>query len=445
MKKSLSILLVAAMALSLTACGSGGSPAPGTSGSQSAAADASTAASGASNTLTVWCWDPAFNIYAMQEAEKLYQKTQPDFKLNIVETPWEDVQTKLTTVATSGELDKLPDIFLMQDNAFQKNYANFPEIFTELTDSGIAFDSFAQAKVAYSVIGGKNYGVPFDNGTCVNCLRTDILQQAGYAVDDFTDISWDRYIELGRDILAKTKMPLLSSQAGSPDLIMEMLQSCGESLFNEDGTPNIVGNEALIEAIGVYTTLVKEGILVEVNDWDQYIATFTNGTVAGTVNGCWILASVQLAADQAGNWALTNVPSLNGIPNATNYTNNGGSSWAISSNCKEPELAKDFFIKTFAGSVEFYETILPSSGALATYLPAGDSAVYERASEFFEGQAIYSDILNFAGKVPKNITGVYYYEARDAVGTAMTNVVGGADLEAELRNAENTVRFLMGQ
>ncbi|WP_246241012.1 ABC transporter substrate-binding protein [Anaerocolumna sedimenticola] len=451
MKKLLSYLLVLVMVTALTACSSGkGAKETETAGNAGSTKDEKTAdtdvtASGDNNTLTVWCWDPAFNIYAMQEAEKVYQKTKPDFKLNIIETPWDDVQTKLTTAASSGDLSTLPDIFLMQDNAFQKNYANFPEVFTDLTGKGIAFDSFAPAKVAYSVIDGKNYGVPFDNGTGINCLRTDVLEQAGYTIDDFKDITWDKYTELGKDILAKTKKPLLSVQAGSPDLITEMLQSCGQSLFKEDGSPNIVGNQALIEAINVYTTLVKEGILIEVNDWDQYIGTFTNGTVAGTINGCWILASIQTAADQSGKWALTSVPKLNDIPGATNYTNNGGSSWAISSNCKKTDLAVDFLSKTFAGSVELYETILPSSGALATYLPAGDSDVYATPSEFFGGQKIYTDITEFAGKVPSNNTGVYYYEARDAVGTAITNVVNGADLESELKNAEDTVKFQMGQ
>jgi lactose/L-arabinose transport system substrate-binding protein len=436
MKKVLALVLALIMVFSLAACKASDKKDEGKTTTSSNSSD---------NTITVWCWDPAFNIYAMQEAEKVYQKTNPDFKLNIVETPWEDVQTKLTTAATSGQLDTLPDIFLMQDNAFQKNYANFPEVFIDLTGSSIAFDSFASAKVAYSVVDGKNFGVPFDNGTCITALRTDILEQGGYTVDDFTNITWNRFIELGKDIKAKTNMPLLSAQAGSPDLIMEMLQSCGESLFKEDGSVNIVGNKALEEAIGVYTELVKAGILVEVNDWDQYIGTLSNGTVAGTINGCWILASIQSAADQSGKWGLTNLPSLNDIPNATNYSNNGGSSWAVTSNSKNKDLAIDFLSKTFAGSVEFYETILPSSGALATYLPAGDSDVYSKPSEFFKGQNIYTDITDFAGKVPSNITGVYYYEARDAVGTLLTNVVSGADMNTELKNAEDTVNFQMGK
>lgn len=459
MKRLWVMLLTLFLATSLTACAPSpvnetGNPSNSDDSNESNApantdmSDSSNSTSSGNsdeNTLSVWCWDPSFNIYAMEEAAKIYQETNPDFVLNIIETPWEDVQTKLTTAATSGQLDTLPDIMLMQDNAFQKNYANYPEVFMDLTNTSIPFDQFASAKVAYSVIDGNNYGIPFDNGTCILALRTDYLEQADLTIDDFTDITWDTFIELGRKVKDATGMPILSAQAGSPDLIMEMLQSCGESLFNEDGSLNMVGNDALYEAIDIYTTMVNEGILVEVNDWDQYIGTLTNSAVVGTMNGCWILGSIQSAADQSGLWNLTNCPSLNSIPDATNYTNNGGSSWLITSNCDNMDLAVDFFNHTFAGSVKFYETILPSSGALATYLPAGDSDVYNEPSTFFGGQPIFSMITEFAGKVPSNITGVYYYEARDAIGVAMTNVVSGADLESEIEAAEDTVKFQMGE
>ena len=370
-------------------------------------------AEGGSHKLTVWCWDPAFNLYAMEEAAKVYKaEVDPEFELEIVETPWNDIQTKLTTAGMAGDYSTMPDIFLCQDNAFQKNVMTYPEMFLDLTASGIDFSQFGAAKVAYSVVEGKNYGVPFDNGACVQAVRTDILEQAGYTVADVTDIGWDRYIEIGKDVLAKTGKPMLSGTAGEPDMIMEMLQSAGASLFNADGSLNIKDNPAVMEVMEIYTTLVKEGIFVEVNGWDEYVGTLTNGTVAGTMNGCWILASIQTAKDQTGKWAVTNLPKLVKTEGATNYSNNGGSSWAVSANCKDTTLAYDFLAKTFAGSVGFYETILPSSGALATYLPAGASDVYAQPQEFFGGDAIYAKITEFAGKIPSNYTGVTPWEPR---------------------------------
>ena len=454
-RKILAALLASTMVLSLVGCGSGSDGAAATTDTQDAASteeaattdDAAAADSEAASgdqTLTVWCWDPAFNLNAMYEAEKVYQKDHPDFKLNVVETPWEDIQTKVTTAAASGDLSTLPDILLMQDNAFQKNVISYPDAFTDLTNSGIDYSQFAAGKTAYSVVDGKNYGVPFDNGAVIGCYRTDVLEQAGLTVDDFTDITWDQYIENGKKVLDATGKPLISMQAGECDLIMMMLQSAGSSLFNEDGTANIVNNDTLKAVMETYKALKDSGVLVEVNSWDEYVGSFVSGDVAGTVNGCWIMASIQTAEDQAGNWAVTNMPSLVGVSNATNYSNNGGSSWAVTSNCQNTELAFDFLASTFAGSAELYDNILPS-GALATWAPAGDSDAYGVPNDFFGGDAVSAKIVEYSTKVPSNITGVYYYEARDAVATAITNYINGADIATELQTAEDTVNFNMGQ
>ena len=454
-KKITALLLVLTMAMGLIGCGgSGGNQASGDTtaatkgeagpGGETASAGGGTASADGDNTLTVWCWDPAFNIAAMEAAAEIYKQDHPDFELNVVETPWEDVQKKLTTAATSGDLSSLPDIMLMQDNAFQKNAISYPDVFVDLTNSGIDFSQFGEAKVAYSVVNGANYGVPFDNGAVIGCYRTDLLEEAGLTVDDFTDITWSEYITNGKKVLEATGKPLLTMVAGETDLLCMMLQSAGASMFNEDGSANLVENITLKETMEIYVELVESGILVEVNDWNEYTESITKGNVAGTINGCWILATIQTIEDQAGNWAVTNMPRLEEAEGATNYSNNGGSSWAVTTNSQNPELAMDFLASTFAGSVELYETILPTTGALATFLPAGDSEVYAKPQEFFGGDAIFAKITDFAGNVPSNITGVYYYEARDAVATAITNAVNGSDIAAEIQTAEDTLNFSMG-
>ena len=401
-----------------------------------------TASPGEENTLTVWAWDPAFNIYALEEAEKVYQQGNPDFNLEIVEVPWEDLQTRLTTLAQSRSFDELPDIFLMQNNAFQKNGINYPDLFSDLSGADIDFAEFPDSVVAYSTLDGVNYGVPFDSGTAITALRTDVLESAGYTLGDFTDITWSTFIEQGKDILAKTGKPLLSGQAGSSDLIVMMLQSAGASLFDEEGNPTIVDNEALNAAIDVYTELVDSGVYLEVNSWDEYIGSFVNGNVAGTQQGVWIVGSIQTAEDQSGSWGITNVPALDGVPDATNYTANGGSSWAISSNA-DVELAGDFLASTFAGSNELYDAILPASGAVANWSPAGDSAVYAEPIDFFGGDAIFAKVVEYGSEVPSNNTGAYYYEGRDAVSAAVTQIMNGADRDTALQEAQANVEFAM--
>ena len=179
------------------------------------------------NTLTVWTWDPNFNVYAIEKAAEIYAQDHEGFKVEVTEVLSDDIETNLTTAASAGDYSTLPDIFLMQDNSFQKYVTNYPDIFTDLTDSGVDFSQFAEAKVAYSVVDGKNYGVPFDNGAVIAAYRTDYLEQAGFTIDDFTDITWSDFMEKAKVVKEKTGQPILTSQAGSPDLIMEMLQSCG--------------------------------------------------------------------------------------------------------------------------------------------------------------------------------------------------------------------------
>ncbi len=224
-KKACAVLLAAAVATASLAAACG-SPADSSAGNGKDS-------EGSAESLTVWCWDPAFNLNAMQKAEEIYKKDHPEFELNIVETPWNDVQTKLTTAVSSGKLDSLPDILLMQDNAFQKNVLSYPDAFLDLTGSSIDFSKFAEAKKEYSMVDGKNYGVPFDNGAVIGCYRTDILKDAGFTIDDFTDITWEEYIALGKDVLAKTGKPLLSCIGSESDVIVMILQSAGSSLFDD--------------------------------------------------------------------------------------------------------------------------------------------------------------------------------------------------------------------
>lgn len=444
-KKVISLMLIGAMVASMAACGSNGGSSDGNAAKGGTSATEESGASEGGNTLTVWTWDPAFNIPAIEEAANVYKADHPDFELKVVETLSDDCETKLITAAESGDLSTLPDICLMQDNSYQKFVSIYPEAFVDLTDSGIDFSQFAAGKLSYSTVDGKNYGVPFDNGAVIGAYRTDYLEQAGYTVDDLTDIDWNRFIEIAKDVKEKTGKYMLSGQADSPDMVMEMLQSAGASLFDKDGKPAMTDNAALKECISIYQKLVEEGVYYEVNNWDDYVSSITTGQVAGVINGNWISATIMGMKDTSGKWAITNMPKLIETPNATNYSNNGGSSWYITSNCKNKDLAIDFLKSTFAGSVKLYENILPTTGAIGTYAPAADSTAYQEPQEFWNNQPIFAKIVDFSLKTPTNNTSPYYYDGRNAIGTQIQNIMNGADVDQAIADAQAEVEFTMGE
>lgn len=418
MKKLVSLMLALALVLSLC-------------GMASAAEDGK---------ITIWTWDPNFNIKAMQVAKEMYQKDHPDVEINIEEVLSADVETRVITAASAGDISNLPDIMLIQDNSAQKFVLSYPEVYADITGK-YDFTDFAEGKLAYSIVDGKNYGIPFDAGTVVGTYRTDYLAEAGYTIEDLTDIDWDRFIEIGKDVKAKTGRPMLSGQAGAIDTVLIMMQSCGASMFNEDGSVNFVNNEACKAVLEYYKTMVQEGIFIEVNTWDEYCGTLSNASVVGTINGCWILGTIMGVPEQAGKWALTNMPSMPGIEGATNYSNNGGSSWVFT-NGTDIDLALDFM--QMYRNVDFYNEILPSTSAIGTWAGAKEGSNYQAGNEFYNGDAIFAKIVEYTAHVPANTTGAFYYDAREALGTALTNYINGGDLDSELQTAEDTVNFAMG-
>ena len=447
-KKVISLMLIGAMVASMAACGSNGGDKGSTKDNDtSAAAESDGGASEGGDTLTVWTWDPKFNMPAIEEAGRMYKEDMghSDFKLKVVETLSEDCEKKLISAAQSGDLSTLPDIVLMQDNSYQKFVSIYPEAFTDLTDSGIDFSQFAAGKLSYSTVDGKNYGVPFDNGAVIGAYRTDILEEAGYTVADLTDIDWNQFIEIGKAVKEKTGKYILSGQADSPDMIMEMLQSAGASLFDEDGKPAMTDNAALKECIEIYKTMVEEGIYYEVNSWDEYVTSITGGSTCGVINGNWISATIMGMKDTEGKWEITNMPKLVKTPNATNYSNNGGSSWYITANCKNKDLAIDFLKSTFAGSTEFYDNVLKQTGAISTYAPAAASEAYAQGVPFYNNQQIYKTIVDYSIKTPTNNTSPYYYDGRNAIGTQIQNIIQGADVDSAIADAQAEVEFTMSE
>lgn len=428
MKKTLSAIVGLSMiAASLISCGG------------AKKADANKAAK-----LTVWCWDPAFNIYSMNEAAKIYKASHPNVEVEVVETPWADLQQKLITSLSANNTSTLPDIILCQDNAMQKNMQNYPKAFAPL-DGKVNLDQFAQFKVGYGEMGGKHYSVPFDNGATATFLRRDIIEQAGLKVEDFDNITWGKFIELGKIVKAKTGKALISYVGNEPDCIMIMLQSCGKWLFDDAGKPALNNSPVLKKCVEIYAQMIKEGVCITVPDWNAYVATINNGTVASTINGCWIVGTISTVPEQAGKWAVVSTPKVDGVDTAVNYSNQGGSSWMVMNSSKNKDIAADFLNATFGGSKELYETILPSAGAIATWLPAADSSAYDQPNAFFGNDKIYKKIVDYSGHIPQIKSGVFNYEARDAIGVAMAGILSGSlTVDQGLNEAQKSVEFLMG-
>ena len=429
-RKWLSILLVGAMTLSLAACGSSDSK------------DEKKSEEGG-HKLSIMAWDPAFNIPAIQAAADDYKENvDSEFELEILEQGGsEDVETAITTAGSAGDYSNLPDIVLFQDHYIHRYVADYPDAWTSLGDIDINWDDFAAEKIDYSTIDGEHYGVPVDNGTVVCAYRTDLLEQAGYTIDDLTGCTWDKFMEVGKAVKEKTGKALLCMNSDGNDLPYMMMQAEGVSQF-KDGKPYITENETLVTIVEKLVEMAKEGILLMPNSWSDYTDKAIQGDqVAGVMNGNWILPTIEKVEANSGKWEITTMPTLEG---GEGYASNGGSSLYITSNCGNVDLAKDFLAYTFGGSTTTYDNALRDGGVISTYAPAGETEVYNEGVEFFNNQPIYADIVEMGTHVQKVEQSDFHYAARDYVGSAIVKIINGTDTMDALKEAEDQLNFDMG-
>lgn len=363
--------------------------------------------------------------------------------VDIIEIKSDDAEAKLTTAAASGSLDTLPDIVLMQDYSFQKFLSSYPEAFTDISDCGIDWSQFGELKQSFSMVGDKHYGVPFDNGAAVACWRVDVLEECGYSIEDMTDISWERLIEIGEDVYNKTGKYMMSGTSDSVVVITIMLQSCGANLFDEEGNAFIVGNEAVERATDLYIEMIEKNIYLPLNSWDEYIGSITKGNVVGVMQGNWMTGTIMTLEDQAGLWEVTNLPKMEGIEGATHYSNEGGSSWYITSNCKNVELAEKLLVESFGSSTDFYDAILPETGAISCYIPAAETEAYQAPQEFWNNQPVYAKIVEYSSQIPNCVQSPYLTEGRKALASAIQSIMTGVDKAEALKNAQAELEFKM--
>ena len=381
--------------------------------------------------ITIWCWDPNFNVAIMKEAGARYTKTHPDVTFNVVDLAKLDVELKLQTTLTSGVTTALPDIVLIEDYGAQKYLQSFPDAFAPLSDT-VDYSGFAPYKVQLMTLNGKVYGMPFDSGVTGLYYRKDYLAAAGIKPEDMQNLTWDKYIEIGKQVVAKTGKKMLGLDPNDAGFIRILMQSGGQWYFDKDGKPNIEGNEALKAALETEGKILASDIYKPALGWNNWVATFTSGDVATVTTGVWITGTVKAQKDQAEKWGVAPIPTLN-VKGAVNASNLGGSSWYVLASSPEKTEAIDFLNQIYGKDIDFYQKILVDRGAVGSLLAARNGAAYSAADPFFGGEKIWQNFSDWLGKVPSVNYGIFTNEVDAAVAAQLPSLAKGAPVDDALK------------
>jgi lactose/L-arabinose transport system substrate-binding protein len=389
--------------------------------------------------ITVWCWDPNFNVAIMKEAAARYGKTHPDTTVNIVDLNKSDVEQKLQTALASNATDALPDIVLIEDYGAQKYLQSFPGAFEPLSDHGVDYSGMAPYKVQLMTLDGKVYGMPFDSGVTGLFYRKDYIEAAGYKPEDMQSLTWDKYIEIGKAVEEKTGHKMLGIDPADGGLIRIIMQSTGKWYFDADGNANIAGNEGLKAALTAEQKLLQSGIYKPASGWSDWVSKFTSGDVASVITGVWITGTIKAQKDQAGKWGIAPIPVAD-AQGATNASNLGGSSWYVLASSPEKNEAADFLNEIYGKDIDFYQQILVNQGAVGSLLAARDGAAYSSADDFFGGDKIWLSFSNWLGQVPAVNYGTFTNEADAAVSAQLPALASGGSVDDAIKAIDEQVK-----
>lgn len=374
------------------------------------------------NVVTIWAYDSTAKI--AEKAVEIYEKNHPNlaYDFNVVSLGQEDMVEKIKTYLVSGSKDSLPNIFYDEDYNFLEYVSYYEDSFKDLSNyiKSEDFDSFKMINVTYN---GKVYAIPYDCGVGTLFYRIDLIEQAGYTEADMQNLTWDKYIEIGKKVKSKTGIDMLPL---IPEGDMEgrlMYQSAGTWFFDENGNANIEGNKAFEDSFKNIKKIVDSGIVYPTSSWDSMIASISNKKIASLVGGSWWAPIIESYTDQSGLWRVAIMPRMTAETKYSNSSNLGGGNWFVV-NKENSSAAVDFAVEMFGNSQELanYSAeeyyIVPVKKEFIDNLSVSES-------EFFTGQKVTSLMANWAKDIPAVKYGLHTYEITYTVGEFVADYLSG--------------------
>ncbi len=382
--------------------------------------------------MTIWAWDENFNIQAANMAIEKYQQTHEDARIEVVSMSQEEAVARLKSAIVSGADNLLPDIVLVEDYRIQHFLKSYEEEFADLSEI-VHDDDFASYKMGINQINGKIYGVPFDSGVVGLFYRVDYIEAAGYREEDMENLTWEEYIAIGKAVKRATGKDMLALNPSDLPIIRMMLQSAGKWYCDKNGEVYIANNQALEGAIGVYMDIVEAEIARPISDWSQFIGTFQSGQVASVVSGAWISSTILENEEQSGLWRVTRLPAMTDQTGSQNASSVGGSGWYVMENSRHKAQAKQFLKETFVLDKDLINQLVEAINLVSTLRSAEDSENYQKGVDFYGGQRIFSDFIEWTYEIPTVNYGADTYGIEGYVAEAIQAILAGGDIKETLR------------
>lgn len=291
-------------------------------------------------------------------------------------------------------------------------------------NAGEFINDFAGFTVANVTLpDGKIAALPKHTGPGGMFYRSDIFAEAGMPTDPtevgalFAD--WDAFITEGQKLVVPNERWVIGN---GEEIVRAMMAQAGVSYFSAEGTFNI-DDPVFKTALETVKKAADAGMISPFTAWSpEWQGAFQRGQLATALYGNWFggLLKRAYATDQSGDWAVTQVPGIDG----KRSFNSGGDYIGILEGSQNKEAAWAF-VHWVVTDAESLKQQYQNDDLYPAYTPAGTADWINFEDPYYGGQNVNEVFAPVQAEMTPFILNPLDPVAATAMGTAINNVARG--------------------
>ncbi|WP_309103621.1 extracellular solute-binding protein [Microbacterium sp.] len=340
--------------------------------------------------VSVWAWYPAF-----EQVVDLFNESHDDVQICWTNAgQGNDEYTKFSTAIEAGS--GAPDVIMLEAEVLSS--FSIRDALVDLSEygAGDVKDDYTEGAWKDVSSGDAVYAIPVDGGPMGMLYRQDILDQYGIAAPT----TWDEFAAAAQAL----------KDAGAPGVLADFPtngRAYNQALFAQAGSvpfeydnskPTEIGievnDEGSKKVLNYWNDLVSKGLVATDDAFTaDYNTKLVDGSYAIYVAAAWGPGYLQgLAdADETAVWRVAPVPQWD-LANPVQI-NWGGSTFAVTSQAKDPEAAA-LVAKEIFGTEEAWKIGIEEAALFPLWKPILESDYFRDLEyPFFGGQQINKDVF----------------------------------------------------
>lgn len=399
-----------------------------------------------STKITIWTSNELHNSI-FEFGETAYNEAHPDTPVEIeVEVyPNAEMAQKLLIALQSGT--GAPDIADININFFA-NFCGEGCQLVELDDIvNEVIDDCVSSRFDIYKFNDHYYGIPTHVGAMFTYYNMEIMEQAGYTIEDVNAIkTWDDYYAIGEDVLEKTGIPMTAYEVADQRPFWPMIASRGGDYLDESGDV-VLDSETNIDTLEYMVDKFNSGVAVAAaggkTSVEEFWTAMNAGEYASLSMPSWYMSRfINYMPDLEGKIAVRLLPVMN--EGDASVVGIGGTGTAITNQCENIDVAKELLSLsklTYEANVNIWNTLMFDPVRIDTW---SDEALTAPSSYFYNESpfTLLAEYVEKGGEIISPNNKELSADAQDVViNSAMYNTfLGGMDPAEALQEAAQELR-----